>query len=165
MGTYRAVLHLTPTARWHPAILDSRTLLESLAGVGAHDLSSDQWGNVTVDVTLTREDHDAALNDLFVLAQKFGYDLLNGEISKLVGSAVEGAVLTGLGGGAIGATSNNGLVALIAAAGGAFAGWIVGSSLKKVEDVYEIRPNPFGHWVLSPKVQTGGSSDPGVAWA
>lgn len=165
MGTYRAVLHLTPTAPWHPAILDSRALLESLAGVSAHDLSSDQWGNVTLDVTLNREGHEAALNDLFVLAQQFGYGLLNGEISKLVGSAVEGAVLTGLGGGALGATSNNGLVALIAAAGGALAGWIVGSSLKKVEVVYEIRPNPFGHWVLSPKVQPGGASDPGLAWA
>lgn len=165
MGTYRAVLHLTSTARWHPQILDSRALLESLAGVGTHDLSSDQWGNVTVDVTLNRKDHEAALNDLFVLAQQYGYDLLNGEISKLVGSAVEGAVLTGLGGGAIGATSNNGLAALIGAGVGALTGWIVGSSLKRVEVVYEVRNQPFGGWILTPKVEPGGSSDPGLAWA
>ncbi len=165
MSRYRAVLHLTPATPWQPGILDSHGLLESLAGVVAHDVATDQWGGVTVDVTLDREDHEAALNDLFVLAQRFGYTLLNGEISKLVGSEVEGAVLTGLGGGALGATSNNGLVALIAAAGGALAGWIVGSLLKRVEVVYEVRPNPVGHWVFSPQVQAGGSANPGIAWA
>jgi hypothetical protein len=56
-------------------------------------------------------------------------------------------------------------VALIAAAGGALAGWIVGSSLKRVEVVYEVRPNPIGHWILSPKVEPGGSANPGIAWA
>ena len=165
MSSYRAVLHLTPTVRWQHAILDSHSVLESLAAVDAHQVATDQWGNVTLDVTLNRDDHQAVLNDLFVLAQQFGYGLLNGEISKLVDSAVEGAILTGLGGGALGATSNNGLVALIAAAGGALAGWIAGSSLKRVEVVYEVRPNPIGHWILSPRLQHGGSADPGVAWA
>jgi len=165
MSSYRAVIHLTPTVRWQHAILDSHSVLESLAAVEAHQVATDQWGNVTLDVTLNRDDHQAVLNDLFVLAQQFGYGLLNGEISKLVDSAVEGAILTGLGGGALGATSNNGLVALIAAAGGALAGWIVGSTLKRVEVVYEVRPNLIGHWILSPRLQHGGFADPGVAWA
>ncbi len=165
MSSFRAVLHLTPTVRWQHRILDSNSLLESLAPVQAHQVTTDQWGNVTLDVTLDRDDHQAALNDLFVLAQQFGYDLLNGEISKLVDSAVEGAILTGLGGGALGATSNNGFVALIAAAGGALAGWFAGSSLKRVEIVYEVRPNPIGHWIFSPKVEPGGSANPGIAWA
>ena len=101
MSSYRAVLHLTPTVRWQHGILDSHSLLESLAGVEAHQVATDQWGNVTLDVTLDRDDHQGVLNDLFALAQQFGYDLLNGEISKLVDSAVEGAILTGLGGGAL----------------------------------------------------------------
>jgi hypothetical protein len=41
----------------------------------------------------------------------------------------------------------------------------VGSSLKRVEVVYEAHPSPLGHWVFPPKVQPGGSADPGLAWA
>lgn len=164
MGSYRAVLHLTPTVRWQRRILDSHSLLESLAGVGAHKVAMDQWGNVTLDVTLTQADCQAVLNDLLSLAQQFGYSFINGEISDLVGFGVQGAVVAGLGGGAAGATSNSVVAALNSAAVGALAGWIIGSSFRRVEVVYEVRPTPLGQWTLTPRAQQGGSVDPGGAW-
>ena len=167
MSTYRAVLRLTPTNRapWGFRALDSKALLESFAGIVAHEITITEWGEVSLDVTLGRPDHEAALNDLFALAQQFGYSLINGEISKLVGSEVEAAIVSGLGSGALGATSNNGWVAVLAAAAGAVAGWFVGSTMKKVEVVYEVRPNFRGGWNFSPKVQPGGEAQPGLAWA
>jgi hypothetical protein len=167
MSTYRAVLRLTPTnlAPWGFRALDSQTLVESLPGTVAHQLTTTEWGEVGLDVTLNRSDHEAALNDLLVLAQQFGYTLINGEISKFVGSEVEGAILSALGGGALGATSNNGWVALLAAAAAAAAGWLVGSTMKRVEVVYEVRPNLHGGWTFSPKAQPGGQAQPGPAWA
>ena len=164
MGSYRAVLQLTPTVRWQRRILDSRFLPESLPGVGAHKVATDQWGNVTLEVTLTRADRQAVLNDLLSLAQQLGYSLINGEISDLVGFGIQGAVVAGLGGGAAGATSNSVLAALISSAVWALAGWIVGSSLRRVEAVYEVRPTPLGQWTLTPRAQQGGSLDPGGAW-
>lgn len=166
MTSYRAVLKLTRSAPylWDHRILDSQAVVDSLTDVVAHQVATDQWGRVTLDVTLTRQDHEAALNDLFVLAQQLGYSLLNGEISKLVGLEIETAILGGLGSGALGTTSNNGWIALLAAAAGAVGGWMVGSSLKRVETVYDVRPNPFGGWTFSPRIQPGGQAEPGVAW-
>ena len=165
MTSYRAILHLAPTGRypWGHRVLDAQTVVDSLAGVVAHHVAADQWGGLTLGVTLARQDHEAALNDLFALAQQLGYSLLNGEISKLVGSEIETAILGGLGSGALGTTSNNGWVALLAAAVGAVGGWIVGSSLKRVEVVYEVRPNAFGGWTLSPRAEPGAQAQPGVA--
>lgn len=95
------------------------------------------------------------------MPSQLGYSLLNGEISKLVGSEVETAILGGLGSGALGSTSNNDWVALVAAAAGALGGWMVGSSLKRVEIVYDVRSNPFGGWCLYAQGTAGGS---GRAW-
>lgn len=167
MGTYRAVLRLRPPnwVPWGSRSLDSQALLESLVGIAAHQITTNEPGELCLDVTLDRSDHEAALNDLFCLVQQFGYGLIDGEISKLVGSEVEGAILSGLGSGALGATSNNGGLALLAAVAGGIAGWFVGSTLKKVEVVYEVRPNFRGGWTFSPRVQPGGAPEAGPAWA
>jgi hypothetical protein len=167
MNTYRAVVRLTPTnlAPWGSWALDSKTIVESLSGLIAHEITTTQWGEVSLDVTISRSDHERALNDLFVLVQQFGYTLINGEMSKFVGSEVEGAFLSALGGGALGATSNNGWVTLLAAAAAACAGYLVGSNLKRVEVVYEVRPNVQGGWSFSPRVQPVEEAQPGTAWA
>jgi len=165
MTSYRAVLRLSPGYHFAPsAVLDSQAFGNALAGVVAQKISTDQWAELVLDITLKRPSHEAALNDLFALAQQFGYVLLNGEISKFVGSEVEGAILTGLGGGLLGATLNNGLVALLAAAAGGLVGGLVGSSMKRVETIYEVRPNASGGWTFSPRAEPG-EAQPGVAWS
>jgi len=167
MSTYRAVLRLTPANRapWGFRALDSETLVGSLSGMVAHQLTTTEWGEVSLDVTLNRLDHESALNDLLAVAQQFGYTMINGEISKFVGSEVEGAILSALGGGALGTKSKNGWVVLLAAAGAAAAGWLVGSTMKRIEVVYAVRPNLHGGWTFSPKAQPGGQAQPGPAWA
>lgn len=165
MTSYRAVLKLTPITRfpWDRQVLDSQTVLDSITGVVAHQISTDQWGCVTLDVTLARQDHHSALNDLLSLAQQLGYSLLNGEIRKLVGSEIEAAILGGLGTGALGTASHNTLVVLLAAAGGAVVGWIVGSSLQKIEVVYDLQLDPFGRWTFTPRAPTSDQAQPAVA--
>lgn len=167
MSTYRAVLRLAPThgLPWTFRALDSTALIESLTGISAHQVTATQWGETTLDVTLDRRDHEAALNDIFALAQQFGYTLLNGEISKLVGSEVEGALLSALGGGALGVTSNNGWVAAFTAAAGAVVGWLVGSTMQRVEVLYQVHPNFRGGWDFSaaPTAQPSGAARPGLA--
>jgi len=167
MNTYRAVLRLTPTsgAIRSRRALDSDALLKALTGVAAHRISTAERGQVSLDITFNRPDNVAALNDLLVVAQQFGYSLINGEISKLVGFEVESAILTGLGSGALGAMSNDTWVTSLAVLTGAVAGWIVGSKIKRVEVVYEVRPNLNGGWTFTPKIQPSGEAQPGPALA
>lgn len=165
MTRYRVVLHLAPRFSWWHERMDARALRASLADAEIHRVTKDHRGEMTFVVTLERADQQAAAHDLFVLAQKFGYILGNGEISKLVGSEVEGAILAGLGGGLCGVASNNGLVALLAAVGGGLAGWLVGSCLERVESVYEVRPNQIGQWVVSERRAQVCSPKEGIAWS
>jgi hypothetical protein len=148
--TYRAVLRLSsppPYIVGHRA-LDAAALRESLGRLIAHEITSTPWGQTTLDVTLRRGSHDTALNDLFVLTQQLGYTLLNGEIAAFVSDTVEGVILGGTGSGVVGATSENGWVALVASVLGAFAGGLIGSKVKRVEAVYQVRPNYQGGWTF-----------------
>lgn len=158
MSTYRATLRFTPSYLRFRGVapLDSETLLGTLPGVIAHEISSTQWGEVALDVTLKRPSPEVALNDLFGLAQRVGYTLVNGEISKVVSAAVEGAVLTAAGGGALGTTSENGWITAIAACGGSLIGALVGSQMKRVEVGYQVRPNFNGGWTFTLTPAPGG---------
>jgi len=167
MNTYRVSLRLTPTnwaVRGRRA-LDSNALLETITDVAAHGIRTTEQGQLNLDVTLNRTDPEAALNDLIVVAQQFGYALVNGEIRKLVGLEVESAILSGLGSGALGALSNDWWVVGMAVLAGGIAGWIVGSTMKRVEVVYEVRPNLQGGWTFMPRLQSNGETQTGPALA
>jgi hypothetical protein len=165
VSRYRVVLHLAPRFSWWHERMDARSLRASLADAEINQVTEDQRREMTLVVTLERDDQQAVAQDLFAIAQKFGYILVNGEISKIVGSEIQGAILTGLGGGLCGAASNNGLVALLAAVGGGLAGWLAGSCLERVESVYEVRPNQLGHWVVSERRPQVRSPKEGIAWS
>jgi len=167
MNTCRVTLRLAP---YYPAFLGYRVLgtdalMESLPGVIAHEITGTPWGEIALDVRLKRASHEEVLNELLAFVQRYGYALVNGEISKLVSSAVEGAILTGLGGGAVGAASESPLVTALTAFFGAVIGGFAGSQIERVEAVYQVQPNFGGSWCLTPVSQPGNAPSPRLAGA
>lgn len=122
--------------------MTTNDLRQVLDGAMLHGVGNDSWGRIVLDVSVNRQDHVAAINDLFVASQRLGYTLSNGEVRSIVDSAVYG----GLGTGALGLTSKNALTAGSAA----LVGGIVGRELKRVEVIYEVHPNVSGGWTFSP---------------
>ena len=54
-----------------------------------HEVGNDSWGRIVLDVSVNRQDHVAAINDLFVATQRLGYTLINGEVRSIVDSAID----------------------------------------------------------------------------
>ena len=138
----------------------------SLAGVTIRELSATEWGQYVVDLQLQRANHDEALNEIFLAFQQLGFSLVEATVSEWVNAAVEGAVLGTLGCGAVGSTSQDAGIMLLAGAAGAIAGAWAGSRVKDLKVNYQVRRVYPSGWVLRPipqDQQTGRAFRPGFS--
>jgi len=153
MNTYR--LGVRPSQRLalggrRTAALSSEQLMTQLPGTSVRELSSDDSYHWLVDLELTRDTHEQALNEIIIAVQRLGFDVVNAWVTEWADRAVEGALIGLAGGGTAGSASGNAeLAAIIALAGNIIGGW-AGSQLKRVEKVYELTPSYPSGWVLTP---------------
>lgn len=136
---------------WHPAALSAEVLAARLAGDAViHEFAPHQSGShlVTVGLQRDRDSHEEALNELLLAAQELGYTFVEGEITKVADRAIEMAVGLGVGGLGAGSTTENGELAVIAAAIGWVVGLFVGANMQKVEVIYRVQWTGAG-WHLT----------------
>jgi hypothetical protein len=131
-----------------PSLLTKELLLEELAGVVVRELSEDERGHQTIDVRFRRESDPEALDEIIALLQQLGFVILKATVTEWANELVERAVLGLLGGGAIGAATENGTAALIASAAGALIGGLTGAEAQKLKAEYEARRDHTGNWTF-----------------
>jgi hypothetical protein len=170
MNTYRVRIQQDFRDFSHPwgvAPLDGESIRQSLKGATIRELSSDGFGTYTLDIALQRPEHVEAMNEILEVLQVSGYTVVNGVATQWASSVVEGAFVGVMGGGLLGTTADNGWGALILAVIGAVSGSVVGSTMKKMEKVYQFQPTLFGEWRITevPLESTQRSARPGMAGA
>lgn len=170
MSRYRAVLRLRPprTVGWASPVLDSSAVARALGdGLVSCRTGTNDRGEFVLDVTLERESDQQLCDDLFTLAQRYGYILVAGEASRLVARTVDGVVTGALSGLLPGAAKNNLPAALVGSVAAGLAGWVVGSKIRHVEVSYRLERNRYGGWTLSPipRPEPGRSAQPAAATA
>jgi hypothetical protein len=111
-------------------------LVEALVGLTVRELGEDQLGRRTVDVQLQRPTHDQALHEIIGTLQQFGFAFVEATVTEWASQTVERAFLWGLGGGALGATSDNPAAALLAAVVGGLIGAATGAEVHKLTAEY-----------------------------
>jgi hypothetical protein len=149
---------------WHAATLTP----ELLAGRMADDAMIKEFAPhssgahiVSIGLQRDRDSHEEALNELLLAAQELGYTFVEGEITKIADRAIEMAVGLGVGGLGAGSTTENGELAVIAAAIGWVVGLFVGANMEKVEVVYGVQLTNTG-WHLTPVPARSGSARPAL---
>lgn len=161
MSRYRAVLRLLPPRNraWAYSALDAPAVTQALGdGLVSHRFATNDRDETVLDITLERPGDQQFLNDLFALAEQYGYSLVAGEAAKLVARTVDGLVTGAVGGVLPGAAKDNPLVAIVGAALGGLAGWAVGSQIRHAEVLYRLERDAYGSWILSPvpRAESGG---------
>ncbi len=162
MNTYR--LHAHPSApywswNFHAIpLLTEDALAQTLPGVVIRQLSASPHGGYDLDIRLDRPTHQEAVADIELALRQFGFDTAQALITEWVTSVVEGALLGGAGGGAIGSASKDPVVIVFGAVIGLLVGAAVGSAMQTVKATYEAnRLHPFGggwHLTIVPPQDT-----------
>jgi hypothetical protein len=136
---------------YYPAALTAEALAERLADAVVHEFAPQPSGShlVTIALQRDRDSHEAALDELLLVAQELGYTFAEGVITRVADRAMEMAVGLGVGGLGAGSTTENGEIAVIGAALGWVVGLFVGANMKKVEVLYGVQLTGEG-WHLVP---------------
>ena len=149
MNTYR--LHAYPSApywSWNfhaTPIITAEALAQTLSGVVIRQLSASPHGGYDLDIRLDRPSHQDAIADIESALRQFGFDTAQAVITEWVTSVVEGALLGGAGGTAIGSASKDPVAIVVGAIIGLLVGAAVGSAMQTVKATYEAnRLHPFG---------------------
>jgi hypothetical protein len=130
-------------------LLTEGMLTKNLAGAFVQELSKDQFGHRVINVRLKRQQDEQALEDIVAVLWKLGFTFVEGTVSEWASEAVERAIVFGLGGGVIGAPSENISVIGLVAAAGAVVGALTGAKVHKLIARHEARWNyQTSRWVL-----------------
>ncbi len=153
MNTYR--IRTRPIVWAAPEI--THETLEQLLDVTIRDLTRTSDGNYQLDLTLRREGHYKAFNEIFIALQQLGYEAVEAQVSEWADQIVEGTVAGILSGGVVASPSENAEVMLLAAVIGGLAGAFAGSHVKKLKVTYEVVPAYPSGWTLKeiPAVSPG----------
>jgi len=164
-NTYKLVIRpsLHFVVPGHGPLLTEEMVLEALTGVVIHELSEDELGNRTLHVELPGESDAEALDALVLFAERLGFSVLEATVSEWGSQILERGVVGLLGGGALGAASDNGAVALIAAVGGAFLGSLSGAETRKFKAKYEARRDAWGTWSFHLRQPPTGGFQPEIS--
>ena len=122
-----------------------RPRAQTLSGVVIRQLSASPHGGYDLDIRLDRPSHQDAIADIESALRQFGFDTAQAVITEWVTSVVEGALLGGAGGTAIGSASKDPVAIVVGAVIGLLVGAAVGSAMQTVKATYEAnRLHPFG---------------------
>lgn len=150
MRTYR----LTARTNTHfplpasAAGLSEDVLAAELAGVVVRELSTDEWGRVTVDVELRRPSDEEALEEVVNLLWRIGFVVVRATVSEWVNEMIERAVLGALAGPAVAAGTKNAIAGVLATVAGAFVLGASGAEARRLKAEYEAERNAQGVWTL-----------------
>lgn len=125
--------------RWGAPTVTEDAVAQVVADAAIHSVTQNGFRDYSLVLELQRSTHEEALNDILVGVQRLGYTIVNGTITEWTDRTVETAVAGALGGGGLGLASNNLEVTVVAGLAGMIAGAIVGSQLRKVENVYRVQ--------------------------
>src|ERR1700727_1131823 len=153
MNTYRLRVRRIPRlARfsWCVSALSAEHLTTQLPDASVREVSGDDSYYGVVELQLSRDTHEEALNEILLAIQLLGFEAVNASVTEWADRAVEGALLGFAGGGTAGAASGDADVAAVIALAASIVGGLVGSQLKRVEKIYELTPAFPTGWVLTP---------------
>lgn len=128
--------------------LSEELFAAELAGVVVRELSEDEWGRVTVDVSLPRASDQEALEEIVSLLRQQGFVVVRATVSEWVNEIIERAVLGALAGGTAGATTKNVLAAGVASVLGALIVGATGAEVQTLNAEYEASRDLRGAWSL-----------------
>lgn len=154
MKHYSVKVHLRPELRYD-SLLGDASLPQALVGV-LEDVVVEQWqsaptGGDHLWLALSRPSGEELLAEIGAAAVQVGYALVEAEVEEFVDHAVSGALVGfGAAGTATGATTRNPLLALIAAAIGAWAGQQVGASMRTLVASHRYQLHHNGRWIELP---------------
>jgi len=146
-------LRATPTFRYAFSGMEPTLTLEQLqtgfAGAAVRALVPQNYG-YDLEVEGEAPSHGQALDAISAYLESVGFQFAQAYVVEWTNNAVQGLVTGLVGGGALGATSENGVVTSIGALAGAAAGAWVGSQMRRVQTAYLASREQFGHgWQLS----------------
>jgi len=144
-------------------LLTEGMVLEALTGVVIHELSEDELGNRTLHVELPRESDAEALDALVLFVERLGFSVLEVTVNEWASQILERGLVGLLGGGTLGAASDNGAVAFIAAVGGALLGGLSGAEARKLNAEYESRRDAWGAWSFHQRQSLAGGIQPEIS--
>ncbi len=164
-NTYKLVLRprLHFVVPGHGPLLTEGMILEALTGVVIHELSEDGLGNRTLHVELPRESDAEALDALVLFAEQLGFSVLEATVNEWANQIFERGLVGLLGGGTLGAASDNGAVAFIAAVGGALLGGLSGAEAHKLKAEYAARRDAWGTWLFHQRQSPAGGIQPEIS--
>jgi len=150
-----------------PSGLSAELLAAELAGIVVRGLSEDEWGSVTVDVSLARASDEEALEEVVNLLWQLGFVVVRATVSEWVNEIIERAVLGALAGGTAGATTKNVLAVGVASVLGALIVGATGAEVQKVKAEYEASRDVRGAWSLCevPRDDGGENLEPNPGFA
>ncbi len=146
----------TYRVRLSPAVLQlagtglSRDSLErSIAGVVVREVINERFGNHVLDLELTRNSHEEALNEILIAAQQLGYSIVEATVSEWADQLIEQAAAGALGAGTVtGLATKNPEAAVAVGLVGMIIGGIAGAHIEKIKAVYAARPTYPSGWQL-----------------
>jgi hypothetical protein len=89
------------------------------------------------------------LDALVLCVERLGFSVLDATVNEWASQILERGLVGLLGGGALGAASDNGAVAFVAAVGGALLGGLSGVEARRLKAEYEARRDAWG-WLVVP---------------
>ena len=144
-------------------LLTEAMVREALTGVVLHELSEDGRGNRTLHVELPANNDGEALDALVLFSEQLGFYVLEATVNEWASQIVERGLIGLLGGGAVGATSDDGAGVLIGGIGGAVLGGLSGSQARKLKAEYEARRDTGGIWSFCLRQPPIGGLVPGIS--
>lgn len=152
MNRYSLQLRVRPNLYYGSLLEGAPNLaqaLEQALGAAIGELRPALEGGELLDVVLRRPTHQQAVNEIIAATEHFGYSLIEAEVSEIVDKTVQGLVVGVCSGGALGLTTKNPYLELLAAIVGAAAGGKAGSMIESVRAKYHYRWFPATGWVIT----------------
>jgi hypothetical protein len=126
---------------------------QTLTGATVHELTGDPTSGYDVHMQLDRSSHHEALDDIRSGMEQLGFNVAQVLVTEWLSSVLEGALVGGAGGGALGAATKDPWVMAAAALLGALAGAAAGSLVRTVKARFDAQLlHPFGGgWRITPQ--------------
>jgi hypothetical protein len=153
MNRYSLQLRVRPSL-YYGSLLEgspnlAQALEQALVGAVTGELRPALEGGELLDVASRRPTHEQAVNEIAAATERFGYSLIEAEVSEIVDKTVQGILVGACSGGALGLTAKNPYLELFAAIVGAAAGGKAGSMIESVRAKYHYRWFPAAGWVIT----------------
>jgi hypothetical protein len=125
------------------------TLRQALTGAVVKEIVATPDGGYNVHVALNRQTHEQALEAIWGVLQQAGYSYVQAIVTEWVTSAVEGAMLGGLSGTAVGSRTKDAGTTVLSLIVGGIVGAALGSLRETAQVTYRAHRNyVYGGWQL-----------------